>query len=151
MSSDQSLTATFTAQSRPTTPPSAPAGPPSGSADTPAKPSCTLRSRGARVSGRTLDLTARCNQAGRVTLSGKITAVDQPRKGTRPKTTRFRIPAVSAQAPAGQSLKLRVKLPRAALAALRAGARVSVTFTLKASNANGSSKATAKIARLLLA
>jgi hypothetical protein len=143
MGSDQSVTATFAAQGRPPTQPTQ--APPTGPAVTPAKPACTLQSRSARVAGRTLSLTARCDQAGRITVNGTITAT------RRAKRTRFHTAAMTVQATAGTSLSLRVKLPRAALTALRGGARVSVTFTLKATNANGSSRATAKIARLRLA
>jgi len=143
MGSDQNVTATFAAQGRPPTPPSD--APPTGPATPPRKPACTLQSRSARISGRTLSLTARCDQAGRVTVNGTVTAIRHAKR------TRSHTAAMTVQATAGQSLTLRVKLPRAALTALRGGARVSVTFTLKATNANGSSRATAKIARLRLA
>ena len=149
MGSDQSVTATFTAQSRPPTTPGD--SPPTGPADTPPKPACTLQP-GQRPHHGPDAQPDRPLRPGRPRHRQRQGHGGPAREeGRRAKTTRLRIPAVSAQAAAGQSMTLRVKLPRAALAALRSGARVSVTFTLKATNANGSSKATAKITRLSLA
>jgi hypothetical protein len=55
---------------------------------------------------------------------------------------------VKSSANAGKSRKLTVKLPKAALKALRKGARESVDFTLRATNANGEVVRTAHIKRL---
>jgi hypothetical protein len=136
-------------------------------------PNCTLAPQSARVFASTLaraankpnkkppksalTLTARCNQAAHLTLSGKISAVlvakgssPNPGKGKRPKTKAFQIGPLRASITAGKSLTLTVKLPDAALAALKAGARESAAFTLTATNTNGSSQATAKIRQLKL-
>ncbi len=136
------------------------------------KPSCTLTPASTHVFASALDagatthkeqpngvleLTSRCDQAAKLLLGGKISAVlkthgSSPKdaKGKRPKTQTFRIAAVRASIAANKSLTLSVKLPKAALAALKSSARESAAFTLTATNANGTTTRTAEIRRLKL-
>ena len=104
-----------------------------------------------------LELTARCDQPARLLLAGKISAIlktnsSSPKtgKGKQPKTKAFQIAAVRASITARKPLTLSVKLPKVALTALRNKARESATFTLTATNANGTSARTARIKRLKL-
>ena len=104
-----------------------------------------------------LELTARCDQPAQLLLAGKISAIlktnsssPKPGKGKRPKTKTFQIKAVRASITASKSLTLSIKLPKAALTALKNQARESATFTLTATNADGTSTRTAKIKRLKL-
>jgi hypothetical protein len=101
-----------------------------------------------RVKPRTLEVTITCDQSARVKLTGKVTSVPKAKKGRKPpKSKTFRIRAVTAQASAGNALKLTVQLPAAAL---KAGSHDSASFTLTATNANGSGTAAAKIRKLVL-
>ena len=101
--------------------------------------SCRLAVKSTRVGrpGR-VTLTATCDQAGTLTLSGSV-------KIGR-KTYRFK--SGRSTAIAGRARTIALKLPAAALRAVRARKRASATFTLLAGNANGQSKTTAKAARL---
>jgi hypothetical protein len=130
-----------------------------------AKPSCTLKPDSPRVSARerthrtrngklksvapkrTLSLTARCDQAARLTLAITVTSVRGRAHGARRHVSTYHLSATSVQARAGAPMRITVKLPRAALGS---GARDSVAAVLTAVNANGSSKTTAKLARLIL-
>jgi hypothetical protein len=130
-----------------------------------AKPSCTLKPDSPRVSARerthrtrngklksvapkrTLSLTARCDQAARLTLAITVTSVHGPAHGAKHHVSTYHLSARSVQARAGARMRITVKLPRAALAS---GARDAVAAVLTAVNANGSSKTTAKIAHLIL-
>lgn len=140
----------------------------------PPKPACELRPQGKRVFAATvagagkkhknkrpkgvLTLTASCNQSASLTLAGAITAVVKRRKvgsakasgRQRAKTRTFNLTPVHASIGAGKTITIVVKLPQAALAALKHGARESILFTLTATNANGTSASTAKIKRLKL-
>jgi hypothetical protein len=125
------------------------------------KPSCTLKPNGSVVTARALlsatkqskkrppkgvlKLTAKCNQAVQLRLTGAITAKSKPKSKT------FAISPIGATAKANRSLTLTVKLPKAALKALRKGATESAAFKLTVTNANGTSTARAKIAKLKLA
>jgi uncharacterized delta-60 repeat protein len=146
------------------------AGTGGGGGGGPTKPSCTLAAGGSRVFALALGrhakkpkpkktpakgvlvLTARCGQAAQLSLKGAVTTAATKkkgkRKGSRAKT--FPIAAVGGSAPAGKSLTLTVKLPAAALSALKRGARESAAFTLTVTNAQGSSTAVARIPRLSL-
>jgi hypothetical protein len=133
LGADRSVSATFTATSP--------------------KPSCTLVARGSRVSAKkkprgVLKLTALCNQDSRVTVTGTI-RVAAKKKGAKAKT--FRIAAVSRPVQTGKPLSFTVKVPKKALKLLTAKARESASFTLTASNANGTGTALATIKRLRLA
>ena len=97
---------------------------------------------------RTLEVTITCNQSAQVKLTGKVTSVPNAKKGKKPpKAKTFGIRAVTAQASAGKELKLTVQLPAAAL---KHGSHDSASFTLTATNANGSGTAGAKIRKLVL-
>jgi hypothetical protein len=149
MGANQGVTASFKAVASPTR-----------------SPSCTLTTQGARVyvaatHGKhpkkhppfgVLKLAVRCDQTAAVTLTGRITAVIKLKRGKkRTQTMAFTISAVGGTATAGETLTMTVRLPKAALAALERGARESVLFALRATNANGTGTASAKIARLTLA
>ena len=149
MGANQGVTASFKAVASPTR-----------------SPSCALTTQGARVyvaatNGKhpkkhppfgVLKLAVRCDQTAAVTLTGRITAVIKLKRGKkRTQTMAFTISAVGGTATAGEPLTMPVRLPKAALAALERGARESVLFALRATNANGTGAASAKIARLTLA
>jgi List-Bact-rpt repeat protein len=134
------------------------------------KPVCTLTPGSVKVFGAAMDaatsrstkqpkgvleVTARCDQAAKLVLAGKISAVlktkkssSKSRKGKRPKTKTFAITPIRASVAANKSLTMTVKLSAAALTALKNGARESVTFTLTATDANGTSGTTARTKRL---
>jgi hypothetical protein len=125
---------------------------------TPPPPSCTIKP-GARVfaavRGRAkpkgvLKVSLRCDQTARVSLRGSIVAILKVKSGKRTRKT-FRIATLHASITAGKARSLTVRLPNAALQALQAHARESVTFTLLATNRNGSRTSTARIKRLTLA
>jgi hypothetical protein len=82
-----------------------------------------------------------------LTLAITVTSVRGGADGAKRHVSTYHLSARSIQARAGAPLQITVKLPRAALGS---GARDSVAAVLTAVNANGSSKATAKIARLIL-
>jgi kumamolisin len=132
------------------------------------KPSCTIGAKSSKVlpptaktnsrrthkrpKGKpgTLRFVARCSQVASLTVTGKVTETLKAKKGKhhhrRAKT--FRIAAVRGTGTPGQTITLTVNLPKAALAALKAGRRESLTVTLTATNANGTGTATATIKRL---
>ena len=100
-------------------------------------------------------MIVRCDQAAQLLLAGKISAVlktnsSSPKtgKGKQPKAKTFQITALRSSITANKSLTLSVKLPKAALTALKNGVRESAAFTLTVTNANGTSTSTAKIKRL---
>jgi hypothetical protein len=141
MDTDRAVTATFTA-----TPPAPPP-----------KPSCTLKPGSARVFVKAparaakakprkgvLKLTAACSQSASVSLTGKVTA----RRNKRPKLRTFRVKALRSSVKAGKPITLTVKLPAAAVAALKSGARESAAFSLTAKNAGGTTQTPARFARL---
>jgi hypothetical protein len=140
MSADMAVTATFTAS---------PGGGPKPA------PACKLVAASSKVAlhkrakGRlhkfavgALALTATCDQAAKVALKGVLT---QAIAKKRVKHITLRL---TASLPAGVTKVLALKLPRSARRALGHHARESVTLTLTATNANGTSRATRKIARL---
>jgi hypothetical protein len=115
----------------------------------PPRPSCRLKpkSETEKVSARNrgLHLVASCTQAVKGKLTGKVTAVLSSGKH---KT--FKLTVVTKSLRAGKSVNLTIKLSAAALKALEHGARESGSFTISATDANGSAKATAKIKRVKL-
>jgi virginiamycin B lyase len=145
MGSDQTATATFTA--------AAPA------------PRCVLavkstkvllpplkkpkRKHASKQSAGTLALRLTCNQAANVKLTGKVTAMigKKPKHGKQ-RAKVFSVKPKRASVGRGVALKLTIKLPAAAIAALRRGVKESVVFTLTASNANGTSQTVTKPSRL---
>jgi hypothetical protein len=144
MNSDQTVTATFTGSGKP-----------------PA-PTCALTPKSNRVllpthkkgkrankSAGTLALQVKCGQSVSITFTGKlIELVGKKPKHGKQRAKSFRLGAVHASVTPAVATVLTVKLPVSALTGLAHSARESVTFTLIASNANGSDRATARIARL---
>jgi hypothetical protein len=108
----------------------------------PSRPRCKLepKSKTEKVSARSrgLHLIASCSQAVKAKLTGKVTAVLSSGKH---KT--FKLTVVTKSLRAGKSVNLTMKLSAAALKALEHGARESGSFTIGATDANGSAKATA--------
>jgi hypothetical protein len=96
-----------------------------------------------------LHASVRCDQSATVTLAGKVVELigKKPKHG-RQRTRTFALAPVHAQAVAGRSVQLAIKLPAAAVAGLGHGAVESVTLTLTASDANGKAHATGRVARL---
>ncbi len=76
-----------------------------------------------------------------------MTEVIKPKHG-RAKTKVVRLPTVHVALSAGVARTVDVKVSKALVVALEAGARESATFTLAGRNANGSARATARIAKL---
>jgi virginiamycin B lyase len=123
MSSDRTATATFTA--------------------TAAAPHCVLAVKSTKVllpplkkpkrkhtskqSAGTLALRVTCNQAANVKLTGKVTALigKKPKHGKR-RAKVFPVKTTRVSVSRGVALKLTIKLPPAAIAALRRGVKKSV-------------------------
>jgi alpha-tubulin suppressor-like RCC1 family protein len=132
--------------------------PPGASPPRPSLPSCTIKPgtrvfaavRGKAKRKGVLKVTLRCDQSARVSLGGKIVAILTVKRGRRTRET-FRIPAVHASITVGKARSLTLAVPTAAIRALRAHARESVTLTLVATNGNGSRTSTARIKQLRLA
>ena len=97
----------------------------------------------------TLSLTVRCNQAGKVKLTGTLTQLvgAKPKHGKQ-KSKTYKLGPVNGTVKAGKALTLTVKLPAAAVSALGTGAGESATFTSAVNNANGTGRAEAKVATL---
>lgn len=144
MSSDQSVTSTFTAVS---SKPSCSLSPKSSKVLLPRKPRGHKKHKPKGKPG-ILSFTVTCNQAAAVQLTGKVLET-LPKKGKHGKRTKtFTLSTASAAVQAQVPATLTFKLPTAALSALKDGKRESVTVTLTASNANGSTTATAAIPRI---
>jgi hypothetical protein len=97
----------------------------------------------------TLALTVKCDQAATTALAGKL--VEQLEKNGKHgsgHTKTLRLGPIRGSVRAGVVVALTVKLPGAAISALERKAKESVTFTLNATNANGTSLTTAKNAKL---
>lgn len=127
------------------------------------KPKCTLKPVSAHVKVVTvtkdgkkkrrhvLKLRAKCDQAAKLELAGTITAKFKAAPGHKaPKPKHFKLGPVSAPCKANKSRVLVVGVPKSALTLLKQGVRESATFTLRATNANGTGRATAAIAKLKL-
>ena len=128
--SDQSVTATF----RPVP-----------------QPHCTVRSTASKVAlngtrAGVLTLKIRCSQAVSFTLGGKITI--KTKVGKKTKTSHASVKAAHGSARAGVTRKVRLKVPKAALTKLKQHAAESISFSLTARNANGTTRATASIRHL---
>ena len=117
-----------------------------------AAPKCTLAVKSARVGRKrpALKLTARCDQAASIAVTGKLKVTPKKRKGQKkkPKATTIKLAAVRVQAAAGVPVTISVKLPKKAAAALKKGARESAQLTLTGTNGNGKASASVKLARL---
>lgn len=132
---------------------------------TPILPKCTLNATGNKVllaapKGKprkgaravkpgTLTLTVKCNQAGKVKLTGTLTQLigKKPKHGKQ-KSKTYKLGPVSGVVKAGRALMLTVKLPVAAVTALGDGGKESATFTVVEAGAGGGGRAVAKIAAL---
>jgi hypothetical protein len=127
---------------------------------------CALKAKSAKVLVRTpkgrkgkrlrkqvgkLILKIRCDQGAKLKLTGKLT--EQLRKKGHHKKQRrhrktFKLRAISKNLSAGRTITITLKLPKAALNALKRGGRESVALTLQATNSNGTSKKKLQIRRL---
>ncbi len=106
--------------------------------------------KGAPVRGPgTLSLTVKCDRAGKVKLTGKLTQLigAKPQHGKQ-KSKNYRLGPVTGPVKAGKPLTLRVKLPAAAVSALGKGAHESTTFTATVTGPNGSGRASTKTVTL---
>lgn len=93
----------------------------------------------------TVSLVLKCNQAGKVKLTGALTQLigAKPTHGKQ-KSKTYKLGPVSGSVKAGRALTLTVKLPAGALSALGHGAKESVKFTA----ATGTLRATTTVAML---
>lgn len=132
------------------------------------KPSCTIRAKSANVllppakraahRGKpkrkpgTLSFVVHCDQAAHVTLQGKLTEVVKPKHGKpkhgKKRSKTFPLPKTRGSAQPRIALTLTFNLPRSALTPLRAHAHESVTVTLTATDASGTSITPATIRSL---
>jgi hypothetical protein len=144
MNANQAVTATFTAGATST----------GGGGGKPA--TCTLKAKSRRVTVRklkkgqsgTLSLIAKCDQGIKITLKGTLT--EHLEKNRKRKKT-FRLSTLHASLSAGVANVLVVKLPAAAILALEHRTKESATFSLTATNTNGTSRASTTIAKLTIA
>ena len=83
-----------------------------------------------------------------MTLQGVLTKPGKKPKHGKAKPTKLNLGPVSAHANAGAPTTLTIQVPAAALSALASHAPESVAFTLTATNANGTSHASAGIGHL---
>jgi hypothetical protein len=145
------------------TPPPAPVTTPAPVTATVTAATCTLKATSSKVllaapKGKakkgapkpgTISLTAKCSQPGKVKLTGTLIELIGPKpKHGKQKSKTYKLGPVSGTVKAGKALTLTVKLPAAAVMALGNGAKESATFTVAATNGNGTGRATAKIATL---
>lgn len=130
-------------------------------ATTATPPTCSLRTKKAGIYTSAsaarkhkakigeLQVTASCDQAATLVLSGVVTAAAT--KGKHHKRKRaFAIRSQDRVANAGARLTLTVKLPAAAISALKIGRRESVVFKLRATSGQLSTTTRATIGRLRL-
>ena len=97
----------------------------------------------------TLSLSVRCNQAGKVKLTGNLTQLigAKPKHGKQ-KSKVYKLAPGSGSVKAGRVLTLTVKLPAGAVSALGHGAKESATFTAVVVGPAGGGRATTKVAAL---
>ena len=102
-----------------------------------------------KVKPGTLSLTVKCDQAGKVKLTGTLTQLigKKPKHGKQ-KSKAYKLGPVSGTVKAGRALVRTVKLPGAAVTALGNGGKQSATFTVVETGAGGGGRATARIAAL---
>jgi hypothetical protein len=115
-----------------------------------AAPKCTLKVKSTKVplkKGKkgfgTLTVSVRCNQSAKVSLRAVLTE----KLAKKPAKT-FRLGPVRSSVKANVSKNLALKVPLGARNGLKKKARESVKLTLTATNANGTSHASATIGRL---
>jgi hypothetical protein len=107
-------------------------------------PRCTLRRRGGISHGR-LRVSARCDQAATVRLSGRVKLGAKRGRGHSRRARSLGLKTVRASLSAGVPLTMTVKLPKAVLSAVKLGAKESILLTLTAENGNGTAKSSAKL------
>jgi uncharacterized repeat protein (TIGR02543 family) len=122
----------------------------------PPRPSCSLRADSAKVllkkpkKGKpktqpgTLQFTAKCDQAVSATLTGNLIVTEATKK-KKHKNVTFKVGPVRASITPDTATTITVKLPGAALGALKKHDSMSGSFTLTATNANGKSTAQATL------
>jgi hypothetical protein len=98
----------------------------------------------------TVALIAICNQNANGTLNGAVRLLGKKRKHGKQWTKVFQLGTVHAALKAGGATVLKMQLPAALVLAVKPGTKGSAAFTLTASNANGTSDATARIPSLKL-
>ncbi len=145
MSSDETVSATFTPS------------------DAPHPPSCTFRANSNRVqlpaakNGRhkernrpntgKLVLIVGCDQQASIEITGKLTELDKTSKHhTRIRT--FKLGPIGASLPAGANTVEKITLPAGALKALAQNKHESATLILTATNTAGTTRSTIKIVRI---
>ncbi len=125
-------------------------------------PNCTLtvqsnrvllatptKSHKSKVSVGTLSLAAECDQAVTGTLAGVLTElVGKPPKHGKQRTKSFDLGPVGGSLAADAARTFVLKLPNRALKALTSKAKESVSLTFVATDAQGTGRASAGIARL---
>ena len=95
-----------------------------------------------------LQLSARCNEAARVSVAGTLTEKTVKRKHGKPVTHSFRLGPVSASAKANRKVALLVKLPSGALTGLAHKLPESAKLTLTAQASSGTSHQQTSIGKL---
>jgi hypothetical protein len=101
--------------------------------------------KGAKPPG-TMVLIARSAKTAAATVTGTVTETLKKKKGEKARPTRrFVVKKVRFSVRAGKGKLVTVRLPKAALAGLRAGHKESVVFTLTVRTAKGLGVATAKV------
>ncbi len=131
LGSDQAVTATFTA---------------AGGGGHPAAPACTLKlgkPRSGKQGPQLIALVARCDQAAKLKLAGRLTIVVFGTNGHSHKTG-LKLSAISVRIRAGSSLTINVRVPKRALRSFGRRTHETANFSLVASNANG--RGTASVA-----
>jgi hypothetical protein len=100
--------------------------------------SSKVHSGGKKSARGKVSVTAECNQAASLKLTGTL------KRGTKT----WRLGPAKATAKASAKVRFALKLPASAFKALKQGAKESLALTLSASNKNGASQATAAIKQL---
>jgi hypothetical protein len=131
LASNRAVTATFTATS--------------GGGHTPA-PACTLKlgkPRSGKQGPKLIALVARCDQAAKLKLAGRLTIIVHPITGHTHKTG-LELSAIRRQLRANFFVTIDVPVPKRALRAVGRHTHETVSLSLVASNANG--RGTASVA-----
>jgi hypothetical protein len=97
----------------------------------------------------TVSLTATCDQNATADLTGTITELLSGKSSHgKPHTQTFALRGLKTSLQANQPATLIVELPKMALAGLKAHKHESISFTLHATNTNGTSVSTARTTHL---
>jgi hypothetical protein len=97
-----------------------------------------------KPSAGTVVLTLTCDEAAQVTLTGQLTELVRHRR----QLETFRFSPVRASAQAGVAARLTIKLPKPALNRLSRSVKTQASFTVVATNINGSATILTKAATL---